>query len=842
MRRPTLALLATLAGATAAPAQDRAVPHDSAAMGPQAPADARAVRARRAPVLDGRMDDDAWREAPPIRAFRQFDPSEDGEPSERTEARVAYDDRNLYVFVRAYDRAPDSIRTMLGRRDAETASDKIRVILDPYLDRRTGVQMDVNPAGVRRDASMYDDVEDDQSWDGVWDVATLVDSLGWTAEFRIPLSQLRFTPGPTLRFGLGIWREIARRNERIGWPVYRPSRRAHVSQLGVLGGLVGVPAPQRLEVLPYVVARNESELRDERWGRAGELSVGGDLKYGVTPTLTLDATINPDFGQVEADPAVLNLGPFEQQFEERRPFFLEGVGLFRCGGPCEGIFYTRRIGRSPQLRRDDLDPAASTILGAAKLTGRVARGTSVGLVDAVTDREVGRDGGTVEPRTNYLVGRAYQELRGGRSGAGLMLTGVNRELDEVSAPVLRREAYTLLGQGFHRFARERYEVMGYVGLNHVAGSREAIARTQLGSVHFYQRPDGFRFDSTRTTLGGAVKSLQLRKLDGAVTFHTNLRHADPGVELNDLGFVTNVNEMSARNTINARTRRPGRGYRRLEAELETYNSWTVDGLPSGGRLELNGEMELPSAWEIEVGSALENARATYCTTCARGGPSVRRSPATHLSLELRGNRQRAVTPYIETSFQRSDVGRSRSASAEVGAQLRASSRLDAYLELEGERKRDDRQWVDNFGDPLSDTTHFTFARLGQSTLSATARATLALTSALSVQVYAQPFVSAGKYADWRELADPRAGRYEDRYQPYGGGAVPEGFNEKAFNSNVVLRWEYRPGSVLFAVWQQGREQDHLDPGSFDALRDARNLFSAHPRNTFLVKGSWWFNP
>jgi hypothetical protein len=818
-----------------------------------------AVRASRAPVIDAREDDDAWRDTPPLpNAWRQFQPGEDAAPSFRTEAKIAYDDRNIYVLVRAFDPHPDSIVPLLSRRDVRTNSDQIKVVIDAYHDRRSGLQFMINPAGVKRDASIYSDVVEDMSWDGVWDAAARIDSLGWVAEFRIPLSQLRFSAAPSHTFGFGIWRDIARKNERISWPIFRSSRNAFASQLGEIAGITGISPSRRFELLPYVVAKNVSEpfrtggsIGTQNppgiltWRRDQQITAGADFKYGVTSNLTLDATINPDFGQVEADPSILNLTAFEVRFEERRPFFQEGVQLFKCGGPCEGIFYTRRIGRLPQLRSEkvaDNDPAFTRIAGAAKLTGRLHNGVSVGLVEAVTQREIGHLGTTIEPQTNYAVGRVYKEMREGRSGLGFMLTGVNRDLDADTRDLLRRDAYTTLVQGFHRFSRERFELMAYAGFNEVFGSDSAIALTQRNSVHLYQRPDHEeRYDPTRTRLAGSVKAVQFQKLGGAARFSTFFRHADPGVELNDLGFVPIVNDVSLRNTFDLNSLQPTRFYRRALAELETFQSWTTGGLPSGLTTSLILFAELPNLWSPSIEYDGTDFGGVFCVACARGGPALRRSAQHQIKVGVDGDPRPVVVPHVSVTYARGDEGRSTTRGASGLLDLRIASRFSMSVGPEYEHKVDDQQWYDNYGALLSDTTHFTFAHLDQTTLSMTTRASFTATPNFSIQLYAQPFVSSGAFSNWRELNQPRARDYDARFRPYGGGANPEGFNFKELRSSLVARWEYRPGSTLFLVWTQGRKQDDLDPGSFQFRRDYHNLFRARPDNTFLVKGSYWFS-
>src|SRR2546429_8777453 len=412
---------------------------------------ASAVRATSPVVIDGRDDAAVWRLSPAITQFREFQPKEDGDPRYATEAKVAYDDRNLYVFIRAFDPHPDSILQLLARRDVRAATDQLKIMIDSYHDRRNGFEFAVNPAGVKRDYAVYNDNQEDDAWDAVWDAATQVDSLGWTAEFRIPLSQLRYVPRGTNTFGFGIWRDIQRYTERESWPLYRNSQSGISSQLGELTGLDGLPSPRRPEVAPYVVTKNVSVANGGAFDRSQKATGGADLKYGLTSSLTLDATINPDFGQVEADPAVLNLTAFETFFQERRPFFVQGAGIFRFDVNCsavndcntgEGLFYSRRIGRAPQLDYGDPNPpTATTIDGAAKLTGRLPGGQTVGVLDAGTGREGGSLDRTMEPTTNYAAVRAQQDFRNGESGIGAMGTAVNRDLDQWTEGLLHGSAY-----------------------------------------------------------------------------------------------------------------------------------------------------------------------------------------------------------------------------------------------------------------------------------------------------------------------------------------------------------------------------------------------------------------
>src|SRR3989442_1094971 len=399
-----------------------------------------------------------------------------------------YEEHSYYVFVRAFDWHPDSIKKLLARRDVRICCDQIKIMIDSYHDRRTGFEFAVNPGGVKRDYAMYgDDQQEDDAWDGVWEVATQVDSLACTAEFRMPLSQLRYAHTPTNIFGFAIWRDIDRHGgERVGWPLYRPSRRGFVSQLGDVVGLDGLAAPRRLEVAPYAVLKNVPAPGFER---DQKYDGGADIKYGITSNITIDATVNPDFGQVEADPSVVNLTSFETFYQERRPFFVDGTGIFHFGVTCnivncngEGLFYSRRIGRDPQLRGlygDAQSPTASRILGAAKITGRLPGGLTLGAVEGVTQRAHGPADRTIEPFTNYGVLRLQQDYRNGQSGIGFMVTAVNRNLDQWTQDFLRSHAYVGAIDFRNLFHNGGFEVPGSFYIINAAGYTASNVQTHI---------------------------------------------------------------------------------------------------------------------------------------------------------------------------------------------------------------------------------------------------------------------------------------------------------------------------------------------------------------------------
>jgi len=812
---------------------------------------AQASRAAHAVVIDGRDDDEAWRTAQVIDAFREFDPVENGDPRGfRTEARVTYDDRYLYVFVRAFDPRPDSLLALLSRRDVRTQSDWLHLMIDSYHDRRTGYRFTVNPAGVQRDVYMSNDGNEDVSWDAVWSVATRIEANAWTAEYRIPFSQLRFPRADAHTFGLAIWRDVGRTNARLSWPLYHRSQTGMVSQFGELRGLDGIATPRRLEATPYTLAKDLSHPEaDGRFGRQQAITLGADVKYGLTSNLTLDATINPDFGQVEADPSVLNLTAFEQFYEERRPFFLEGQGIFRydlnCNdGTCSGLFYSRRIGRAPQLGDtyyDASNPLNTTILGAAKVTGRLANGLSIGVMDAMTQREIGTLARTIEPAANYGVVRVQQDLRKGNSGIGLMLTSTDRALDQWSSDVLRRGARVLGVDARHRFGQNNYEVSGYLAGSRVNGSAAAIDALQQNGVHNYQRPgSSLGYDPSATSMGGATMQLSLSKNGGGKTrFASSYQRTTPGFEINDLGFLSRADVQGLSNWLQLAYLTPTSWYRSARVNFNQWNQWNTGGqlLDFGGNF--NAHAEFANQWWGHVGLNLNGNGAPFDDRVSRGGPAVRQTFNRSAWMGIEGDRRWKVQPTIFSQFQLRDAAGSWMAYVNPEVAIRVANRLQARVGLSYQHAVNTAQWYGNETDAAG-ITHYTFARLDQHVASATTRLDITATRTLSLQMYASPFVATGAYSHRTELDDPAARRFAGRYKSYGNASWRDGFNFKQFRSNTVVRWEYRPGSTLFFVWSQGRQQDALNPGSFDAGRDLRDLFRARPDNTLLVKAAYWF--
>ncbi len=839
-----------------------------------------AVRVRGADIeIDGRAVEAPWLQAPIATEFTQFEPNEGFPATERTEARVLYGEDALYVAIRAYESDASAIVGQLTRRDQESYSDKVGVVVDSYFDRRTAFQFAVNPVGVKMDVYHFDDINEDSGWDAVWDVATTRDDEGWTAEFRIPYSQLRFKDAAEQTWGIEFYREIARRDELSLWAPLSRRESAIVSKFGELRGLEDLKAPRHMEILPYAVARLErspGEAENPFYERNdGFGAVGADVKYGVTSNLTLDLTINPDFGQVEADPAQVNLTAFETFFPERRPFFLEGSGIFRFGialgdgdGANESLFYSRRIGRPPQGSVDDdgysdSDPQ-TTILGAWKLSGKTSGGWSVGALHALTSEESARvapETGeryeqSVEPLTSYGMVRLQKDFREGRSAVGLIGTAVNRDRGVAADLELHNAAYAGGVDFRHRFAGERYELSGYVLGSQVQGSADAVARTQRSAVRYFQRPDAesFTYDPTRTDLSGGSAYLAFGKIGGEHwRFSTGLHTRSPGFEVNDMGYQRDADSFTNWVWVQYQQSTPQGAFRQWNVNLNGWMGHNYDWDQGGLGGNVNGSFQLQN-FRGSYGGVNRDLSA-YSGRVLRGGPLFKREASTNWWAGLNSDSRKVVQFHLNTWGNVRGESDSWSGGLSPSLRFRPSGRATFSVGSTLNWNHDDYQWVDSF---RGARTHYLFARIEQTTVGLALRAEYAFTPDLSLQVYAEPFVSAGSYGEYKRVADPVADRYVDRFDVLsartdgnevlvdvdGDGNAealdrPD-FNFKQFRSNTVLRWEYRPGSVLFVVWSQGRDH-YVQQGAFDLGRDVGDLFGAESENVFMIKASYWLS-
>ena len=629
------------------------------------------------------------------------------------------------------------------------------------------------------------------------------------------------------------------------------------SQLGSLTGLSGLSSERRVELTPYVVTKNvQNTLPGARYERDQQVTFGGDLKFGITPNITLDATVNPDFGQVEADPAVVNLTAFETFFSERRPFFVEGTGLYRFQLNCyivvdcstnEGLFYSRRIGRSPALRDlygNSATPTSTSIAAASKLTGRTSSGLSFGLLDAVTQRVEGTNDRTVEPFTNYAVLRAQQDLRGGEAGVSVIATAVNRSLDNITSPFMHRAAYATGATFRNRFFNGQYEVAGQLAASVVIGAASAIHRTQLSPVHYFQQPDDdHSVDSTRTSLSGHAAQLKFGKYGGGITrFETSIVRQSAGFEVNDIGFLRRADVMDW-STWAALSFREARGiYRWAQINGNHWETWNTSGTRLENALNFNGHMGLNNNWDVHLGGTVGKLTASYCDRCTRGGPVMRESRTFSPWGGFNTDSRRVVSGGMWVNLSFGDEGKSRSSSLSPYVNFRVSPQLQVNIGSGFSRNRDDAQWFGNFSDS-SGVTHYSFAHLNQRTVSMNTRINYTATPDLTFEFYGEPFVATGTYRDIREIsATPDAAKYDDRFQPYTPPpSARTSFKFTQLRTNAVARWEYRPGSTVFLVWAHGRQDDTNQNLRQSWTRDYRDLFGLHPDNTFLIKVAYWLN-
>ncbi|HEX2189458.1 MAG TPA: DUF5916 domain-containing protein [Longimicrobiaceae bacterium] len=875
-----LAALAALLPAAAGAQGALAAPEPAAAGGGSSLRALVAAPADGPVAVDGRLDDPAWQGAAVAGDFVQRRPAAGRPASQRSEARVLYADDAVYVGMRLYDTGADSVAATLGRRDFGGFSDWAHVLIDSYHDRRTAFRFSVNPAGVKSDAfvSGDDEEEEDVGWDAVWDAAAARDSLGWTVEMRIPLSQLRFAAGEGT-WGIQFARDVARRRERSLWAPAAPEQNGYVSRFGELRGLRVRPR-RRLETVPYVVGRVEREPGDAadpfHRARGGSGSLGADLRYGLTSDLTLTATLNPDFGQVEADPSEVNLTAFETFLAERRPFFVEGQDIFQlelAEAPwihgTEALFYSRRIGRAPRgsAPADALyadQPEMTTLLGAAKLSGRTAGGWSVGLLGAVTGEEEAeyvtpagaRESTTVEPLTAYTMARVSRDFRAGLGALGGVYTATRRALDDGSRP-LPAAAYVGGVDGRVRVGGGNWDVAGALLGSHLGGSAEAIDAVVRGPVHRFQRPDAAHLDHRpgRTSLSGLSAMGSVTKNGGgnwrgAVAAHL----VTPGFDANDMGYHTGSDFARGHLLLGYQRMQPGR-FRRWWGWWNSWSAWTFGGERMLTGTQLNANLELHSLWEASA--VLRRDQSALSPTALRGGPALLTPGRTRLGWTVSSDRRQPLRVTGSTTLTWGDQG-DRVARIAPAAVYRPSARAELTLQPALQWNRDRAQWLRNLGDG-AEPVHLV-GDLRQTTASVTTRLDYTFTPDLSFQLYAQPFVSSGRYEALREVREPRARAFGERFRTYapdqawregeryrvdrdGDGEADLSLADPAFgvrelNSTAVLRWEFRPGSSLFVVWSHRRSGDG-EYADADLWDDARELWALPSRDVLLVKWSHW---
>ena len=826
--------------------------------------------------VDGRLDEEIWLTTVPITDFIQKEPNEGAAPTDPMEVRLAYDDDVLYVGARMHSR-DGRIQAPLGRRDNVDQAEHILVSFDTFLDRRTAVVFGVTAAGVRIDRYHSSDQEDsfDSGFDPVWRAETSVSGDQWTAELWIPFSQLRFNPRSDQTWGLNLYRFRPTLDEGDYWILIPRTVRAWSSRFGDLSGIANSVPPRRIEALPYVAGgstinadRDAGNPFDD--GRNLDGRVGADIKMGLGPNLTLETAINPDFGQVEADPAEVNLTAFETRFPEKRPFFLEGAQLFNIGHP--NFYYSRRIGTRPigPAVGDYVDyPDANSIIAAAKLTGRLQSKTSIGFLAAVTDDEDARvaDAGSLErrdvdvaPHAYHFVGRMLQEFGPSASTAGFLVNYMHRDFDDGSplADLYTRNALGVAGNTLLRFNGGQYEFRASGGGSFLNGSERAVERVQRSSAHYAQRPDRdySPLDPTLTSLQGWSVQANFDKTGGRHwLWGANTKIDSENFEVNDFaqlngadGWLTNAN-LRYRETV------PNRVFRSYYFQVDVNTDTTLRRLMQTGHVRATANATWANFWTSQI--QFSRNLATTSVSLTRGGPLMSRGPGWTTNVNL-GNRATSRTRVTANLFyQANDDGASNKRITGLFS-MRPGPRWTFSVSPYYDVITEPQQYISTLpgGRPVTYNNRYVFAFIDRSTMSMEYRLGLTLKPDVNLDIYAEPFAASGHYYDYGELLEP-ASRERLEYgtngtiltvNPDGSQVVNVGgtsftlrnrdFNTLSFRSNVVLRWEWRTGSTLYVVWQQDRAGTE-NIGTRVGVSDAFRSLTAPGANMFLIKTSFW---
>lgn len=864
---------------------------------------AAAVRRAGPIVIDGKLDDTAWHAATPVTDFTQVDPDEGKPASQKTEMRFIFDDDALYIGARMYDtEGAAGVHTSLVRRDQQFNSDYIEIVIDGYHDHLGRAFFDVNPSGSIQDNIGIGSSCCDTGWDPVWDVATSIDAEGWTAEIRIPLNQLRFPKDSIQTWGLELRRFIHRRQELDQWSFWHKNEQGGPSRFGHLTGLELKSEDHHLELLPYVVGKSSNVYFAPgdpfNGGHKQSANAGLDARYSLSSNLTLDATFNPDFGQVELDPAVINLTAYEILFPEKRPFFVSGSGVFSFGSLscffCSNVsslnaFYSRRIGRAPTGA--DLAnnagpyasiPDADAILGAAKITGRTSNGWTVGILDAVTNRENApvqlasgaRASQEVDPLTNYFVGRLKKDLAGGNLVIGGIATSVMRKMDTTFATRLDSHA-ELIGADFLAFFKNHtYSLQGQYALSSIEGDRREITAVQRSSAHYFQRPDrgpgsgGFlsdRLDSTATAMRGLGGYTRLAKEGGDWLWETSVNFRTPGFEDNDAGFGTHNDYFWYNANVSRLLTKPTSWYRQMTIIAGGQTSHNFEGDRVDGQLHAYVSGTTLQFWNWDAfyiyrPNVMDDA-------LLRGGPVVQRPGQGFIEADVNTDSRHTVIWSGGASYATNVLG-GWGSSFYMNAQIRPNSSVNITLGPSWNDSRSLLQYVGVYPDSTATAFYgnrYVLSSIKQKQIEFDTRLSVTFTPRTTLELYVQPFIASGHYLQFKEFDAPRQGAFSIYGVNRGtiaantdaAGAVtgytvdPDGagpaqpftisnpdFNYRSLRGTAVFRWEYHPGSTLYVAWTHSR-QDQQAYGDFNFSRDEEGLFATRPDNIFIVKASWW---
>ena len=832
------------------------------------------------PQVDGLMSEQGWESAKWEGSFIQRNPYEGEDPTEKTSFKILYDDENLYVAIRANDSEPQNIERRMSRRD-DVEGDLVGIEIDSYFDKRTAFTFTVNAAGVKKDATITDDVHPDDSWNPVWYVDVSTDSMGWVAEMKIPLSQLRFARKDEYTWGLQVYRIIHRNSEYSAWqhiPVESPG---WVSHYGLLEGISNIFPKKEIEIIPYMMGKTESYKREDSnpfaTGRDYGYSFGLDGKVAVTNDLTLNVTVNPDFGQVEADPSEVNLTALESYFREKRPFFVEGSNIYNFGltGGNGGLsqdnlFYSRRIGRAPQHCPDDdngeyIDcPESTRILGAAKLSGKTRNGWSIGILESVTNKEMAeldlegyRRKEAVEPLTNYFNARAQKDFNKGETILGGMFTATNRFINDSALSSLHRAAYTG-GVDFRKYWKDRTYYVDFKGVfSHVIGNEGSMIELQESPRRYFQRADAdhLSVDSTRNSLTGHGGTLEFGKIgEGHWRYMAWITWRSPGLELNDMGYLRQSDIIQQVLWAGYRIWEPFSIFRSINLNFNQWTGWDFAGTNFYKGGNVSGSAQFKNYWNF--GTGFSRSGNGVSRSELRGGPGLMTNGNWNNWLYVStDDRKKLVFEFTGMNIW-SDESIYRHCNVGLNVKWRPLVSLSLSMGPSYQRVHNVMQYVETADNNGKD--EYIVGRIDQEMVMANIRVNFSITPDLSLQFWGQPFIFAGDYSEFKKVTHPRTDQFYDQFHQYTGNQIsydgdkdlyridenmdgsedysfdnPD-FKVYEFRSNLVLRWEYIPGSTLYVVWSQGRSDD--SPEGFFRLRDDMpDIFRIFPHDVFLVK-------
>ena len=841
-------------------------------------------------IIDGLLNEEVW-ERSGTTGFRQMKP-EDGAPAtEKTLVWVAYDDKNFYLAARMFDSEPEGIISRLGRRDIEVESDWFYFGIDPYFDKRSGYFFAVNPAGAILDGTLFNDEGQDSTWDGVWESAAQTDSEGWTVEIRIPYRQLRFKKLTEYTWGINFYRLIQRKNELSCYSWIPNEESGQVSRFASLTGIRDIHPGRLIEVLPFSVGKAHFspiiQGNPFRTGKDFMADAGFDLKASLRSNLTLNATVNPDFGQVEVDPAVINISDQETYYAEKRPFFVEGADIFRFGyGGANMVrnlgwsdpqfFYSRRIGRSPQGYVSEpgyVDrPDWTTILTAAKVTGKIGNGWNVGFLTSITQREFAavdwngrRSPAEIEPFSTYTVLRTQKEFAEGFRGLGFIATGMWRDLQTGNMQnSLTRSALSLALDGWTFLDRDRrWVITGWFGGTRVAGSREAMTRLQMSSLHYFQRPDAdyVEVDPEATSLAGWAGRLYLNKQKGTIIFNAALGAVSPSFHANDMGYHGRGDKVTGHIETGYRSFHPGKTLRTWKLTFSTYRGYDFSGNRTDEYYNFTGTAQLLNYWTGTLYLSYDPPRYSHYLTW--GGPMAYYPAGFVRRVSLSSDSRKAVVLSLSGHYRTHPSG-GYNYSFNVGIRWKPRDNFSLSVSPGYSWRHSEGQFIRKVTDALKTETYgvrYILSDIIQETVPLEIRVNWTFTPRLSVQAYLQPFIGVGDYFLFKELKAVRTFDFNHfgrdngstinlsdgvyTVDPDGPGPAEDfsfgdpDFNLKSLRGTVVLRWEFRPGSTIYAVWTTNRA-GYSNPGDFRFSRDWEELWQAEGDNVFLFKFSYRF--